>query len=401
MFCQRNLLPARHLTSEDFSLWHHPSNILTMTTDQKQVVLLSLVGTAPAVLTETVWALAHQEDPVIPDRIIAITTSTGAARIREKVFNDGHWEQMLKDLSADGAEIEGKLRFGPIAESIRVFPDASRSRELDDIRSAEDNEAVAELFMEIIRSFVENDSIRLIVSIAGGRKTTSALLYSVMSLLGRAEDQIHHILIDDEWVFQPDFMYPGCKGVFTDKQTGKSLSSKDAKLQLVDVPFVPLRYLFERELQGSAGGFASLMNQVRNRTINVIDDLSIQMEPHAGRCLIAGKEIALSANEYVLYLYFANRASEGRGAIPAYGSIAEEELRELIEEQKQEDNFSHWTMTALGSSFDANEDPRKWISNIRTKLKKAGFEGFQVERLVPHAGHIGIELPKDSVSIES
>ena len=58
-------------------------------------------------------------------------------------------------------------------------------------------------------------------------------------------------------------------------------------------------------------------------------------------------------------------------------------------------------MSALSNPFDPNEDPRKWLYSIRSKLKNTGFEAFQVERLVPHAGHIGIELPKDSVSIES
>ncbi|WP_269538044.1 CRISPR-associated ring nuclease Csm6 [Cerasicoccus fimbriatus] len=372
-----------------------------MTAEQKHVVLLSLVGTAPAVLTETVWALAHDSEPVIPNRIIAMTTATGAARLREKLFDGGHWEQLQADLKADGIEIVGKLRFGPISESIRVFPDASRSRELDDIRSAEDNEAVAEFFMEIIRSFVENDSIRLIVSIAGGRKTTSALLYSVMSLLGRAEDQIQHILVDDQWVLQPDFMYPGCKGQFIDRDSGNSLCSKDVNLQLVDVPFVPLRYLFERDLQHSAGSFVALINQVRNRSINVSEDLAIQLGTLAGRLLISGQEIALSANEFLLYLYFARRVCEGRGPIASYGVITEDELSDLAEEFKVSDNFNHWSHNALSNTFDSNEDPRKWLSSIRGKLRKAGFEGYQVDRLVPRAGHIAIELPQESVSIEA
>jgi CRISPR-associated protein (TIGR02584 family) len=212
-----------------------------MTAEQKQTVLLSLVGTAPAVLSETVWALAHQEEPVIPDKIIAMTTSMGATKIKEKLFEQRHWKRMLEELEQKGLPVAARLRFGPVGASIRVFADSTQSRELDDIRTTEDNEAVAEFFMETIRAFVENDSIRLIVSIAGGRKTTSALLYSVMSLLGRAEDRIQHILVDDHWTLQPDFMYPGCQGVFIDRETGNSLSSSDAKLQVVDVPFVPLR----------------------------------------------------------------------------------------------------------------------------------------------------------------
>ena len=32
-----------------------------------RTILVAGMGTSPAVLTETVWALAHQEQPVYPD----------------------------------------------------------------------------------------------------------------------------------------------------------------------------------------------------------------------------------------------------------------------------------------------------------------------------------------------
>src|SRR5207245_1452140 len=111
---------------------------------------------------------------------------------------------------------------------------------------------VAEFLMDIVRSFTENHSTRLIVSIAGGRKTTSALLHSVITLLGRASDMITHIIVDEPWAFHPDFLYPGCRGEFKDSKTGRFLDNSEARLYLAEVPFVPLRYLFERDLQRSA-----------------------------------------------------------------------------------------------------------------------------------------------------
>lgn len=370
-----------------------------MTVETQQTVLISLVGTAPAVLSETVWALATEAEPVIPDRVIALTTATGAALLREKLFEDGHWGQMLEDLKAKGLEIDGRLRFGPISDSIRVFPDSTRSRELDDIRSAEDNESVAEFFMEVIRSFAENESTRLIVSIAGGRKTTSALLYAVMSLLGRADDRILHILVDDKWVFQPDFMYPGCRGDFVDRDSGEVLLSEDAVLQLVETPFVPLRYLFQRDLQRSAGSFTALIQQVRNRTINVDEDLILQLQTETGKVLVSGEEVNLSPNEFLLYLYFARRALEFMPALGNYADIGDD-LDDLRNEFRREDDFSHWSGKALTSDLDPNEDLRKWASSIRAKLKKAGYDSFQVQRLVPHGGHLAIDLPRENISID-
>ena len=34
-----------------------------------RTILIAGIGTSPAVLTETVWALAHQKMPVVPDEI--------------------------------------------------------------------------------------------------------------------------------------------------------------------------------------------------------------------------------------------------------------------------------------------------------------------------------------------
>ena len=43
----------------------------------KRTVLIAGMGTSPAVLTETVWALAHQKKPVVPDGIVALITKIG------------------------------------------------------------------------------------------------------------------------------------------------------------------------------------------------------------------------------------------------------------------------------------------------------------------------------------
>ena len=46
---------------------------------QNRTVLVVGMGTSPAVLTETVWALAHSKEPVVPDKIEVRTTASGKA----------------------------------------------------------------------------------------------------------------------------------------------------------------------------------------------------------------------------------------------------------------------------------------------------------------------------------
>ena len=51
-----------------------------------RTILIAGMGTSPAVLTETVWALAHQAQPVVPDEIVVITTKSGKEALRKAVM---------------------------------------------------------------------------------------------------------------------------------------------------------------------------------------------------------------------------------------------------------------------------------------------------------------------------
>ena len=52
-----------------------------------RTILVAGMGTSPAVLTETVWALAHQAQPVVPDEIVVITTKSGKDALRTVVMS--------------------------------------------------------------------------------------------------------------------------------------------------------------------------------------------------------------------------------------------------------------------------------------------------------------------------
>jgi CRISPR-associated protein (TIGR02584 family) len=365
----------------------------------EQVVLLTLVGTTPAVLTETVYALAHRSPAIVPDRIVAVTTAGGRSILQDQLFKRGNWAALRANLKRSRNIDDDKLRFGPIAECIRVFPSADRTKELDDIRTAADNEAVAEFLMEVVRSFTDNDSIQLIVSIAGGRKGTSALLLSVMTLLGRGDDIITHIIVNDPWISFSDFFFPGCPGTFNDPATGKRLRSVDAKLDLAEVPFVPLRYLFKRDLEKSPGSYLQLTQQLRARAINVEHELSICVDTRSGEVTVNDKVVRLGPNEFLFYLYFAKRAKNRQKPIEVLSEI-EKDLETLRAASERKSDLSHWASRALhGAKFEPSEDPRKWAASIRRHFRQAGFDPAQIDRLVPRRGYLGIDVPAEHIKI--
>ncbi len=61
-----------------------------------RTILIAGMGTSPAVLTETVWALAHQEHSVVPDEVVVITTRSGKDALRTAVMSGtpSVWERL-------------------------------------------------------------------------------------------------------------------------------------------------------------------------------------------------------------------------------------------------------------------------------------------------------------------
>ena len=100
----------------------------------KRIILVSGMGTSPAVLTNTVWGLAHQKHSIVPDEIVVFITKSGKKLLIQKLFDDGVWNEMRTNLKREKIEIDGKLVFG--ATSIRVIPDAE-GNEIEDLRTGE------------------------------------------------------------------------------------------------------------------------------------------------------------------------------------------------------------------------------------------------------------------------
>ncbi len=94
--------------------------------EARRTILVAVMGASPAVLTETVWALAHQEQPVVPDEIVVITTKSGKEPLRTAIMSEtpSVWERLKAALRKEKIAIDSKLVFGDT--SIRVMPATSR-----------------------------------------------------------------------------------------------------------------------------------------------------------------------------------------------------------------------------------------------------------------------------------
>ena len=214
----------------------------------KRIILVSAMGTSPAVLTNMVWGLAHQKHSIVPDEIVVFITKSGKDLLIQRLFDDGVWNEMRSSLKREKIEIDGKLVFG--ATSIRVIPDAE-GNEIEDLRTGDDNLRAADFMLSQLRQYTEDSETELHVSIAGGRKTMSAILFSCMTLLGRECDKVYHVLLpqDFEQGATPEFFYPEPGKTFVSKGATKKLKAKQITTELFEVPFVRMRGWYQEKFK--------------------------------------------------------------------------------------------------------------------------------------------------------
>lgn len=222
--------------------------------------LLAVTGLSPAIVTETIWALAQEKPRTLPQRVVFITTGVGAAKIREQLHTalpalggQSAWQALRSALKAKDHEL--------IAEDPRVIGMANKKTgvldTLPDIVTPEENDIAASFILEEVRRVVENPETRLVASIAGGRKTMGALLHAAVTLIGRETDRITHVLVSPPYETLPGFYFPAQPGAALKDRDGKDHLPAKAKVYLADVPFAPLRNRF-KELDAMPGSFDGL-----------------------------------------------------------------------------------------------------------------------------------------------
>lgn len=386
---------------------------------EREIVLLAVTGMSPAILTETVWALAHPEpgsdaSPIIPHRVIVLTTSRGREEIANSLFTNNSafenktvWETLREKLADEGLPIKNRLRFGTTGDDIRVFtrPEHStnRSQELDDIRTPQDNEAAADFILENLRGLVEDPEKIVIGSIAGGRKTISALLFACFSLVGRECDRITHVLVSEPYEQLREFFFPAQPGGVIKHRDGGKFNPADARIQLAYIPFVPLRYLFQRELGRPAGGFMRLVESCNENVKQQIgESIRLTINSRAREIEVNGSRIQTSVREHCLLLFLARRAKDGEPPFETYKVAVDSlnQFREQLIESALPQDFNDWRHSdSLKKKFE-EDDIRKYLCSFRDKVKMLGGEATNLLLVLPEKGSFGLRIPGSMIYIK-
>ncbi|ANE56542.1 hypothetical protein AYM39_16065 [Methylomonas sp. DH-1] len=237
----------------------------------------------------------------MPTEIHLITTQSGArqAKLQLQAEGSGQFWQLCRDYDLSDISFP--------EENIHVIEDR-QGLALEDIKTPEQNEAAADFITTIVSQLTGNNNAAIHVSIAGGRKTMGYYLGYALSLYGRPQDRLSHVLVTDRYESLKDFFYPTPASKVIYDKDNHALDAKDAQVMMAEIPFVRLRGGIPDRLLDGKAGFSETVAIARQIETDPI--LHIDSQQHLFR--VGNIEIRLPGVEFVFYLWMLQRSLDSK-----------------------------------------------------------------------------------------
>ena len=280
---------------------NHPENMSLESHPRR--ILVAVTGLSPQIVTETLYALAVQQAPAfMPTEVRLITTEEGAQRAQLSLLHEqtGWFHRLRSDYGLP------PIKFGPT--QIQVLK-GSNGNPLSDIRSVQDNTAAADAITDMIRELTGDDGSALHVSIAGGRKTMGFYLGYALSLYGRIQDRLSHVLVNAPYESHPGFFYPTPESelIHTLGPNARPYDARDAKVTLAEIPFVRLRGELPEGLLDGKTRFTDAVDAAQR----AIGPRELIIDLPGKRLCAGGRTVSLPPKELAFIAWLARRQKEG------------------------------------------------------------------------------------------
>lgn len=352
-----------------------------------QDILIALCGLTPQVVTETLWALHHRTPPIHPTEVWILTTREGAKVCRSTL------------LGTNGALARFVREHRPTppprcSASHVIILKGSGGKPLDDVRSEQDNRAVADQLAKFIRKQADRPDVRLHCSVAGGRKTMGVLLAGALQLFGRAEDRLYHVLVSPEFESLAGFFFPPKTPAWVTTKNGRRLQTTQARIELAELPYVRVRGLIGQTPSITAPSFGALVALANQRLRLWHDPDPLSLDGQAKRVLIGDRLLPLTPSMTTLYRAFIQTKLNhcSRPDLHTCGDCTDcyvpftkdswETSKQLLEERG-----AGTLLPRANGPDDAPEQFRSLVSKLNKKLDGAiGMAGSQNPYRIRSAG---------------
>ena len=378
-------MPSNHAT---------PNFCATNPADFPRRILLAVSGLTPQIVTETLYALAADEHaPFVPTEVHLITSAEGARRAELSLLSDdlGWFHRLCSDYHLPGVKFD--------RSHIHVMRDA-HGQPMNDIRSPADNRAAADFITAQVRSITADSGCALHASIAGGRKTMGFYLGYALSLFGRPQDRLSHVLVSEPFESSYDFFYPTPYSRVLQTRDGQLADTAMAQVTLAEIPFVSLRHGLPTALLAGQASFNDTV--LAARAALAPPQLGLDL---SRQCILAGsKEIALPPAELALLAVFARQTLQGTQALAAPTKGVPDAAwakRYLREYRLITGNMAdiEGTERALKSGMDGDYFSQR-KSKLEKRLKAAlgpAFEAYRIHDGGTRPRRYGLTLTPDAI----
>lgn len=343
-------------------------------------ILICVSGLTPQIITESLYCLSVKQKILI-DEIYVLTTSRG----REVVLGiDKHPSTPKSPLKREIESLCEKYKLvKPAFENndTHIIVAKEESIELSDVRSDKQNQLFPNKVAELIKNKTNEFETTLYCVISGGRKSMSVHLAFALSVFGRENDKLLHVLTSEENEFKG--FYP--------------INKKEHKeLEISEIPYVRLRSLL---MSGNPNPqilnkkFVDIVKYTQNQLHKIYDKRQLFIDIGKRSFTFDSNTINLEPLEMAIYLLFAEESISGNPApfsinyinSGSYGLKLIECLKEkyshyYIDEKKEQG----WLKNGLDPSVF-----RSKRSKINGKLVKLFsdpdlFDDFKIDSIKKH-----------------
>ena len=258
-------------------------------------ILICVSGLTPQIVTETFFCLAVKEKTPI-DEIYILTTKRGKDVIlgidKAPHTPKSPLKKELKKLCD-----KYKLKMPTVENNdTHIITAKEESIELSDVRTDKHNILFPNKTCEYIKNISSRNNTTLFCSISGGRKTMSVHLAFALTLFGRENDKLLHVLTSEENEFKG--FYPQNK-------------NEAKQLELSEIPYIRLRSVLGDEIN-NLKSYYDFVDRTQKQLKALTDKTKIILKADTKEVKFGLNSVQLEPQEFAIYFKLLEMKQEGK-----------------------------------------------------------------------------------------